>query len=252
MKVKNLRIIGFTIGCWGLVLIGCGITMNTKETTIIENKYSLTVSQTKVSESKTNEIKLKDMKIEINNPLSVDVKDYLEKVENIDESVIKALKLDTSAVNTQEAGTYTYTISYKKKKYNGTFIVTEKELPKVNLTLNELKLEVGAVLDTNLGTYIKEKLDDEVQKNIVLDLSKVDTKTVGTYQYTVTYNGKLYTSKIVIYSPQKGPIVITPNNSTETKDNTDNKETTNEKSDTAEESKQEEKTEEENNESDTE
>lgn len=223
MNTKNLRVIGLTLGCWGLILLSSGIAMTSKETTTIQHTYSLTVSQIKVSESKTNEIKLKDMTLEINNPLSVDVKDYLENVENIDESVLKSLKLDTSEVNVQEAGKYTYTISYKKKKYNGIFTITEKELPKVNLTLRNLTLKKDSVLDTNLSTYIVEKIDEEVQKNIVLDLSQVKTNIEGTYQYTITYNNKLYTANIEIYTPQ-APTVITPN--TQTQEETKDKEET--------------------------
>ena len=40
-----------------------------------------------------------------------------------------------------------------------------------------------------------------------LDLSKVNASQVGTYQYTITYNGKVYTSTIKVYVQN----VITPN-----------------------------------------
>ena len=208
---KNLKIISYTVACWGLLLIGSGVIMNSHETTSVETTYSLGIYQNKVSESKTNEIKLKDMKIEVNNPISVDVKDYLEDLENIDSTVLKALKLDTSNVNVQEAGIYTYTISYKKKKYNGTFTVTEKALPKVTLTLKNLTLKKDSVLETSLSTYIVEELTDEVKNNIILDLSAVKTNIEGTYQYSVTYNNKIYLANIEIYTPQ-APTVITPNN----------------------------------------
>ena len=207
---KEFKVISAAIACYGLMFIGTGIAMNGHETTVVQTSYSLGVYQNKVAESKTNEIKLKNMTLEVNNPLSVDVKDYLDGYENLEESVIKALKLDTSNVNPQEAGTYTYTISYKRKKYNGTFKITEKELPKVNITLKNLTLKKDSVLDTNLSTYIHETLSEEVAKNIVLDLSAVKTNVEGTYQYTVTYANKIYTANIEIYTPQ-APTVITPN-----------------------------------------
>ncbi len=219
---KEFKVISAAVACYGLMFIGTGIAMNNHETTVVQTSYSLGVYQNKVAESKTNEIKLKDMTLEVNNPLSVDIKDYLEDYANLDESVLKALKLDTSNVNPQEAGTYTYTISYKRKKYNGVFKITEKELPKINITLKNLTLKKDSVLDTNLSTYIHEKISDEVAKNIVLDLSNVKTNVEGTYQYTVTYANKIYTANIEIYTPQ-APTVITPN----TDQQTTNSETTN-------------------------
>ena len=228
MKTKDLKVISFTLACWGLSFIGSGLVMNTKETTITQTRYNLSVTSNKVAESKTNEIKLKDMSLEINPPLSVDVKDYLKDIENLETSVLKSLKLDTSEVNVQEAGTYRYTITYKNKKYNGTFIITEKELPKVTLTLKNLKLEKDSILDTNLSTYIEEKIPEEIIENIVLNLSSVKTNVEGIYQYSITYNNKLYTANIEIFTPTpKAPTVITPNtpendNTTTTPENNQN------------------------------
>ena len=37
-----------------------------------------------------------------------------------------------------------------------------------------------------------------------LDVTGVDVKTPGTYQYWISYNGKLYTNNITIYEPQCG------------------------------------------------
>lgn len=220
-KRKELKILSLTLACWGLIFVGSGVAMSNHENIITKYTYSLNISQNKIQESKTNEIKLKTMTLEVNNPVSVNVKDYLENVEKIEADVLSSLKLDTSSVNIQEAGTYTYTISYKKKKYNGTFKITEKELPKVNITLKNLTLKKDSVLDTKLSTYINETLTEEVQKNIILDLSAVKTNTEGTYQYTVTYGNKIYTAVIEIYTPTPQPNVITPNNPPEQQDKTD-------------------------------
>lgn len=231
-KKKELRMISLTLACWGLLFIGSGAALNTKQTTVVKYNYSVTVSQNKVAESKTNEIKLKDMKLEVNTPLSVDIKDYLEDVENIDSSVLASLKLDTSKVNPQEAGTYTYTITYKRKTYNGTFTITAKQLPKVTITLRNITLKKDSALDTNLSTYIVETLTDEVKNNITLDLSEVKTNQVGTYQYKVIYNNQVYTANIEVYVPQ-APTVITPNTPSEDETtNNDNTTTTTTTTDT--------------------
>ena len=71
------------------------------------------------------------------------------------------------------------------------------------LTLKNLNLETGSALSTDVQTYITEKLTTEVKKNIKLNLTNVNTAQAGSYQYTVTYNGRLYTGTITIYTPQK-------------------------------------------------
>lgn len=211
---KESRVLSITIACCGLLLISSGLiisTLNTKK--IIKKSYTVEISEHKIAEAKTNEIKLKDIELEINNPISLNIKDYIENVEEIETSVLKALKLDTSLVNINQAGTYIYTITYKKKKYNGTFIIKEKELPKVDITLKNLSLEKGAALSTNVSTYIAEELIDEVRNNITINLKDVNTTQPGEYQYTVTYDNKLYTGKIWIY--EKQTTIITPNTPTE-------------------------------------
>lgn len=199
---KQIKMISITIAVWGLILIGSGSFMATIEKPTTISQVKLKVVQKRVAEIKSNEIKLKDMELEINQPLSVNVKDYLENVNDIDEKIIKALKLDTSTVNINEAGTYTYTITYKNKKFNGNFTIKEKELPDTTMTLKNLSLEIGTSLSTDIQTYVVETLSDEIKANTKLDLSSVNTAQGGNYQYSVTYNGKLYTGTITIYQPQ--------------------------------------------------
>lgn len=166
-----------------------------------KNIVKLKITQKRVAKAKSNEIKLKDMESEINTPISVDIKDYL--VYDLDNKILKNLKLDTSAVNVVQAGTYTYTITYKKKTYNGTYVIKEKPLPTIDrMTLKSLKLTKGSTLSTDIATYIVESIPEEAKIAIKLDLSKVNVNAAGTYQYTVTYNGKFYTGNIEIYEPQ--------------------------------------------------
>ena len=222
MTNKECRALSITIASCGILLIGSGLIMSTENKTVVEKQYSVEINERKVVEAKTNEIKLKDMELEVNTPLSVDVKDYLENITELDNSVIKALKLDTSAINTVEPGVYTYTISFKKKKYNGTFTIKKKKLPEMELTLKEITIPKDTALSTDLTTYIVQTLTDEVKANITLDLSKVNAAQVGVYQYTVTYNGKVYTSTINVYVQN----VITPNTPTQPENGEEKQETT--------------------------
>ena len=200
---KQRNIIVAVIAIWGIIFIGSGITMNFMDKPITKTKRELKVTQKRVANMKSNEIRLKNMEQEINQPLSVNVKDYLENANDIEEDILRELQLDTSMVNVNQAGNYTYTIKYKKKTFNGTFTIKEKPLPDMVLTLKNLNLETGSALSTDVQTYITEKLTTEVKKNIKLNLTNVNTAQAGSYQYTVTYNGRLYTGTITIYTPQK-------------------------------------------------
>lgn len=200
---KQQKILIGTIAIWGIILIGSGTTMQLLKKPIEKPKTELKVIQKRVATAKSNEIRPKEMELEINQPLSVNVKDYLENVTDIEDKILKELKLDTSMVNVNQAGTYTYTITYKKKTYNGTFKIKEKPLPEMALTLKTLNLEIGSALSTDVQTYITEVLTDEIKANTKLNLTNVNTAQAGNYQYTVTYNGKLYTGTIIIYQPQK-------------------------------------------------
>lgn len=217
---KETKILSAALATWGLLFIGSGLTMNAMVKPVKVIKSDFEVIQKRVSETKTNEIKLKDMELEINQPLSLSVKDYLENLEEIDLSIVRNLKLDTSMVNPQQTGIYTYTIAYQKKKYNGTFTIKEKELPKVDLTVKNFKMTLNSPLNANpedLSTYIEEELTEEVKNNIIIDLSQVRTDQEGIYDYTVTYNGTIYIGKIEVYQPQTK--IITPNQ-TEKEENT--------------------------------
>lgn len=207
-KSKNL--LSITLAGWGIIMLVTGLILNGQDRTILKNDYDLEISSSRVTNLKTEEIILKNMELEINNPLSVDVKDYIENIDALDQSTIKALKLDTSMVNINEAGVYTYTVSFKGKKYNGTFTIKEKVLPNFALTLKEINLEVGDAISTNVSSYVKENLTEEIKNNLVLDLSNVTTANPGTYQYKITYNNKTYTGRIIVSEKQKGVTVIKP------------------------------------------
>lgn len=209
---KEKRILSITLAAWGIFLVGSGLVMNVNTKTITNTTYSLNIQKKKIRETqaKTNEIKLKDIEIEINNPISVDVKDYLENIETLSVNTLKSLKLDTSLVNINQAGTYQYTITYNKKKYVGNIIVKEKELPNVTFTLKLITLKVSQSLSNIKKDYINEVLDDEVYENMELVLPTIDNTKPGKYTYTISYNGTVYQGIIEITEDQKPEITIIP------------------------------------------
>lgn len=222
---KQKRIISIILASWSFFLIISGIIMNHQVKPIINTTYTLKVETKKIAEqqAKTNEIKLKDIEIEINNPISVDIKDYLENSDKISDSTLKALKLDTSLVNINQAGTYQYKISYKKKTYVGSIKVKEKELPNVSFTLKRIEITTfkeGESLSANPRSYIEEYITDEVYNNITLDISQVKPTIQGDYPYYIIYKGVTYQGKVIVRNP--GPTVYTPNNNNSEEESSDN------------------------------
>ncbi len=215
LNKKENKVIVITLAAWGIIMIATSFFI-TPKAPIVKTSYSIAINEGQVAQFKTNEIKLKDITLEINTPLSVDIKDYLEDYKNIDNSILKSLKLDTSDVNVTQAGKYTYTITYKKKKYNGNVTIKEKELPKVDIVLKNLTFKTNEALPTELSTYISTPLTDEVKQHITLDLSQVQITKPGNYKYSVTYNGTLYTATITIEEPKT--VIITPDNEIDNKD----------------------------------
>ena len=201
----------------GMVSISVGAVLNNLEVKKPINKVKINVIE-KSTAKKDAEPILKEISIEVNMPLSVDVKDYIENIESLDKNVLKKCKLDTSLVNVNEKGTYTYQITYKDKKYNGIVKVEEKEAPIIdNITLKNIRLELGSSLPKNLNDYITEEIPEEAKKEILIDLTKVNTKEVGNYQYTVSYQNKIYTGNIEIYDNNKQTFI--EDNSTKNNNN---------------------------------
>lgn len=197
------RMVVGTLSSLGCLCIMSGIIMPNIVQIERNSIVKLEVTQKQVTNAKSNEIGLKDIRLEVGNILSTDSHDYLVNPRDIEESIINKLKLDISSVNINEVGNYTYTITYNKKIYNGTISIIPKALPNIdNITLNNLSFEVGKELPKNVTDYIKEKLPPEVLSAIRLDISNVDTSTPGNYLYSISYNGKLYTNKITIFEPK--------------------------------------------------
>lgn len=213
MNSREKRLLSITIACWGIFLVISGLIMNGQIKTITNVSYSLSIEERKIAQAqaKTNEIKLKNIEIEINNPISVDIKDYLDDIDNLTDETLKSLKLDTSLVNINQAGTYQYTITYGKKKYIGKIVIKEKELPNLTFTLKTITLTTGDSLSTNPKSYIEEDISEEVLNNLTLDLSQVNNQVQNNYKYYIIYKDTKYEGNIMIRNP--GPIIITPSTS---------------------------------------
>ncbi len=209
-NTREHRWLSVILATFGIFLVISGILMNSRIKPMVQTKFTISVEKRKVAETqaKSNEIKVKDIEIEINNPISIDVKDYLENIEDLDEETLKYLKLDTSLVNINEAGTYDYKIIYKKKTYIGKVKVKEKELPNMTFTLKTIKIETKGTLSESPRSYINETITDEIFNNITLDISNVDTANQGDYIYYIIYKGVTYQGNVEVRDPK--PTVITP------------------------------------------
>ena len=201
---KHVRIITvIALSLLGVLSIASGIMYNSLQANNVEEKVLVVVEQKQVSKESDIDIKLKNLTIEVNTPLSVKIIDYLDSA--VSDEVLANLKLDTSEVNVTEPGTYNYTVTYKKKTYQGIIIVKEKEVTNNTLqsiTLKTVNINVGTALPTDVSNYVIEPLTDDIKATMLIDLSKVNVNTAGNYQYTITYNNSIYTGTIVVTETQ--------------------------------------------------
>lgn len=220
---KHIRIISVSaLSLLGILCIASGVMYNSLQENNVDQKILVIVEQKQVSKETDIDIKLKNLTIEVNTPLSVKIVDYLDTV--VSDEVLANLKLDTSSVNVTEPGTYNYTITYKKKTYNGIIVVKEKEVTDNTLksiTLKAVSVNIGTALSTNISDYVIEPLTDEIKSTMLIDLSNVNVNKAGSYQYTITYNGSIYTGTVTIVESQP---TLSTNIGTETP-NSDNNQT---------------------------
>ena len=125
------------------------------------------------------------------------------------------MKLDLSKVNINVAGPYLYSITYNNSIYTGIITVTEDQpiLPapsqpktqneNINIIPKAIEIEIGDTLSQNVADYLPNGIDDMIIKNAKLDISKVDVNKAIQQEYTITYNGKIYTGYIMVKEKQK-------------------------------------------------
>ncbi len=203
LSTKNKFMIIGAITTWGLIFIGSGTTMLIIDKPITEDIVkTINITQKRVSTNSSNEIILKEIEIKTGEQLSINVMDYLVDGNLLDSELINDLELNISDVNPNQAGIYTYTIIKDKTIYNGQVTVIDEEQNSIDtLTLKSLSVETNTILSKELSTYIAEVLTPEIINLITLDITKVNTNIAGTYQYTVTYNNRMYTGTIDVYEP---------------------------------------------------
>ena len=227
LNSRELQILSILIAIWGIFLVTSGTIMSQDKKTIVKKTYSIDVSTQQISQiqAKKNEIIVKDITIEAGNPISSNVRDYLENPDQISDTMLAQLSkgLDTSSVNINQAGTYTYSITYKKKTYQAKVTVTNKVLPKVTITLREKNMPTTGTISRNVRDYIYENVSDEVVKNMILDLKEViaHQNIPGKYKYSIIYNDTTYYGDFIIREPVEvsTTTIVCPTGSTQDPNN---------------------------------
>ena len=215
-KIRLVVVSSFAL--LGVLCISCGCLYSKLEEENNVKSIALVVSQKMQNTDNSNlSLKLKDLEIETNTPLSIKIADYLNETDN--DEVLANLKLDTSSVNVKEVGTYKYSIYYKKKEFSGTIKVIEKVAPTNqvdSIAIKSFTIKKGTALSLNPSDYVTEPnpLTDEVKALLKFNFQEVDINKPGTYQYTVTYNNSIYTANITVTEDQENNILSTGDNNT--------------------------------------
>lgn len=227
LNSKEMQILSVVIAAWGIFFVFSGLVMSQDKKTVTKKVFSVNVEKKQISQvqAKKNEVIVKDITIEAGTPISTNVKDYLENPSQIAETMLDQLAqgLDTSTVNINQPGTYTYTITYKKKIYQGKVTVNAKPLPKVTITLKEKNMPTTGTISRNVRDYVYEELTDEVCNNMILDLKEViaHQKIPGKYKYSIIYNDTTYYGDFIIREPVEtsSTIIVCPTGSTQDPNN---------------------------------
>lgn len=227
LNKKEIQILSVVLATWGIFFITSGLIMSGDKKTVTKKVYSVNIEKKQISQvqAKKNEVILKDVTITEGNPISTNVRDYLENPNQITEAMLEQLAagLDTSTVNVNQPGNYSYTISFKKKFYQGKIIVNAKKLPKVTITLKEKNMPTTGTISRNIRDYIYEDITEEVYKNMILDLKEViaHQKIPGKYKYSIIYNDTTYYGDFIIREPVETTTttIVCPTGSTQDPNN---------------------------------
>ena len=227
LNQREIQILSIVIAAWGIFFITSGAVMSQDKKTVTKKVFTVSVDKKQISQiqAKRNEVILKEITIEEGTPISTNVRDYLENPNQIAEAMLEQLAagLDTSNVNINQPGTYTYTISFKKKVYQEKITVNAKPLPKVTITLKEKNMPTTGTISRNVRDYIYEEITDEVAVNMILDLKEViaHQKIPGKYKYSIIYNDTTYYGDFIIREPVEtsSTIIICPTGSTQDPNN---------------------------------
>ena len=111
MKKSTRFLLITTLNILGILSIASGIMYSSLQKKASKKTILVVVEQKQIQKEIDANIKLKNLTIEINTPLSIKIVDYLESA--VSDEVLANLKLDTSSVDVTKVGTYSYTVTYK-------------------------------------------------------------------------------------------------------------------------------------------
>lgn len=197
-NAKELKFLSLILAVWGITMLFNGYSLLDKQAIQMKKVYTVNVTSNQEPEEqeKIIDILLKEVEIQIGTPISTNAKDYIANSDQFSELQLRQLTetLDTSLVNINQAGTYKYTVIYKKKKYEGIVKVSQKELPNITFTLKAKIMPTTGTLSRNKRDYVYEELEPEVFNNMILDLREVEAhqSIPGKYKYTITYKDTTY------------------------------------------------------------
>ena len=94
IKNKGTKILILSLTFSGLLSTTTGIALNNMKSNTSTDKIDIKVVERQVARLKSNIPVLKDMEVEINEPISVDVKDYISNIDEISSNALRAFKID--------------------------------------------------------------------------------------------------------------------------------------------------------------
>lgn len=217
MKTKSRLILTTFLAITGAGMLGSGLYLQFMRAPEVKSKNKInTMVNNDIPIEEDLKITLKELKLSLNQALSMDIQNYIE--EPVENSILQRLTLDTSKVDMSKVGTYTYFITYQDKIFEGMIIVEEntelamnepieETLPETNkkITLKNISLKLGDEISKDVSYYVNETLTETEKQQMTLDISSVTSNKAGSYQYSITYNGMFYTGSIAIVEDQVIP-----------------------------------------------
>ncbi len=198
-KTRIITVATFTF--LGIYSITCGAIYPKYQELKTPKTSFLLIEEKQVGIKKELQLQLKEITTEINIPLSVKIADYLN--EEVSSEILAELKLDTSEVNVQQPGEYKYKVYYKKQVFEGNVIVKEKEIEQQQNTLppitpKTITIYLNGQVPSDISAFVVENLTPEMRANMVFTRPAINTGVVGSYTYTIQYNGAYYQGSIYV------------------------------------------------------
>ncbi len=90
-KNKGLNILTLSLALSGIISTTSGLILNKMNAQPKNTKVEVKVIEKQVAKIKSNIPILKDVTVEVNEPISVDVKEYITNMDDISEKALKAI-----------------------------------------------------------------------------------------------------------------------------------------------------------------